>query len=83
MGFSSFIPILSAIGTPTYSLSKFLVPLLSQLTVSEILKQNCHCHITSFDVNSLFTNIPLDQTINIMNNIETASDGTVCGIKRT
>ena len=70
--------------------------LLSPLTVSEytikdsfnfsteLLEQNCHCHMARFDVNSLFTNIPLDETINIiMNDIETASDGSVCGIKKT
>ena len=85
-------PILSAIGTPTYNLAKFLAPILSPLTVSEftvkdsfsfaeeIIQQNCHCHMASFDVNSLFTNIPLDETIEIiMNDIDTSPDGTVCG----
>ena len=71
-------PILSAIGTFNYNLSKYLVPILAPLTV------NCHtvtdsftwarelstmnsvnCTMASFDVKSLFTNIPLDETINI------------------
>ena len=32
---TSFQPILSVIGTPTYNLEKFLVPILSPLTVNE------------------------------------------------
>ena len=71
-------PILSAIGTPTYALAKFLVPLLRPLT------ENCYTvtdsfsfakeissieakglYMTSFDAESLFTNIPLDETVTI------------------
>ena len=43
-----FRPILSAIGTPTYKIAKFLVPILSCLTINEfsvkdffICKRNC------------------------------------------
>ena len=40
--------------------------------------------MASFDVNSLFTNIPLEETIDIiMSDIETSPDGAVCGIERT
>ena len=34
-GLPSFRPILSAIGTPTYKLAKFLVPVLEPLTTNE------------------------------------------------
>ena len=69
-GLSPFRPIISAIGTPTYKLAKFLVPVLSDITqneftvkgsftfVDEILAQNSDLHIASLDVDALFTNIP-------------------------
>ena len=71
-------PILSAIGTFNYKLSKFLVPLLAPITINEYTvkdsfsfsKEVCdlnfeNCCIASFDVKSLFTNIPLNETIDI------------------
>ncbi len=72
-------PILSAIGTFNYNLAKYFVPLLRPLTtnnytvknsatfVNEIknLKFGFPVRMASFDVKSLFTNIPLDETINI------------------
>ena len=73
----SFRPILSAIGTPTYKIVKFLVPVLNCLTVSEftikdsfvfakeIVDQDSSLFMASLDVDSLLTNIPLDETINI------------------
>ena len=72
-----FRPILSAIGTCTYNLAKFFVPLLKTFTVNEftindtfsftdeIVKQDSKLYMTSFDIKSLFTNIPLDETISI------------------
>ena len=69
-GLSPFRPIISAIGTPTYKLPKFLVPVLSDITqneftvkgsftfVDEILAQNSDLHIASLDVDALLTNIP-------------------------
>ena len=69
--------ILSAIGIPTYKIAKFLVPVLNCLTVNEfaikdsfafakeIVDQDSSLFMTSLDVDSLFTNIPLDETINI------------------
>ena len=72
-----FRPILSAINTPTYNLAKFLVPLLSELTTnSYVLKdsfafatdigsQNSDLFMTSFDIDSLFTNLLLQETINL------------------
>ncbi len=71
-------PILSAIGTPTYALAKFLVPLLSPVTANQytikdslsFAKEICgidrtDCFMASFDVKSLFTNIPLTETVDI------------------
>ena len=72
-----FRPILSAINTPSYQIAKYLVPLLSPITsnaftctdsfsfASDVRNQNSEFHMASFDVESLFTNIPLDETINI------------------
>ena len=72
-----FRPILAAIGTPTYNLSKFFVPLLKDHTVNEytlndsftfaedIVKQDPSLYMVSFDVASLFTNIPLNETIDL------------------
>ena len=75
-----FQPILSAIETPTYKIAKFLVLMLKDLTsrkysvkdsfdfAKEILQQNSDCFMASLDITSLFTNIPLDETINIYSN---------------
>ena len=72
-----FRPILSAISTCTYSLAKFFVPVLKEYTINtytikdsftfadEVVEQNAGLYMVSFDVESLFTNIPLDETINI------------------
>ena len=71
-GIPPFWPILSVIGTPTYKLAKFLVPVQSDITqnefnvkdsftfVDEILTQNSDLYMASLDVDALFTNIPLD-----------------------
>ena len=76
-GLPPFRLILSAIGTPTYKLAKFLVPVLSDITqneftvkdsftfVDEILTQNSDLYMASLDVDALFTNIALDETIDI------------------
>ena len=70
-----FKPILSAINTPGYNLSKFLIPILEHLTHSEftvkdsfsfakeITKYNSSLLMASL-VESLFTKIPLKETIN-------------------
>lgn len=76
-GSPPFRPILSAIGISTYNLAQFLVTLLSPLTSNEftvkdsfefaenIRLQNPDLYMTSLDVDSLFTNLPLDETIDI------------------
>ena len=60
-----------------HHLDLFLVPILSDITqneftvkdsftfVDEILTQNSDFYMASLDVDALFTNIPLDKTIDI------------------
>ena len=72
-----FRPILSTIGTSTHKLAKFLVPILSPLTSNESSVHDsfsfgddrfnfCPDHFMgSLDVESLFTNIPLNEVIDI------------------
>ena len=67
-------PILSALGTPTYKLAKYLVPKLASITANEfsvkdsfcfaeeIVNQNSNFIMGSLDVDSLFTNVPLEKT---------------------
>ena len=75
-------PILSAIRTPTYNMSKFLIPLIDKWAtneytvkdtfnfVNEILNtENKNYTMVSFDIKSLYTNIPLSETINIILNL--------------
>ena len=71
-----FRPILSAIKTPSYNIAKHLVPILELLTTNkftiknsfefakEVVEQD-YGFMTSLDVESVFTNIPLEETINI------------------
>ena len=73
---SKFRPILSAINTPGYNLAKFLIPILETLThneftvkdsfsfAKEITKYDSALFMASLDDESLFTNIPLKETIN-------------------
>ena len=72
-----FRPILSGIKTLSYNLAKFLIPLIEPITKNnftvknsfefskEICKQNSEYFMASLDVESLFTNIPLEETIKI------------------
>jgi hypothetical protein len=73
-------PILAAYNTPNFKLAKFLVPILKPLTINEYHVSNSYSFATelknvtyidnpimvSFDVESLFTNIPLEETCNII-----------------
>ena len=70
-------PILSAIGTLSCKIAKFLVPRMNSITsneftvkdtfcfAKEIVEQDSSLVMGSLDGDSLFTNIPLDETINI------------------
>ena len=74
--FLAAIPLFCAIPL-FYNIAKFFVPILKQFTINEytvkdsfsfckeIIDQNPNLYMASFDVQSLFTNIPLDETINI------------------
>ena len=77
-----FRVILSAIGTCTYNIAKFLVSVLKDFTLNEytvpdafsfcdeIQEKDNNLVMASFDIESLFTNIPLDETIYIfVNNV--------------
>ena len=71
-------PIISQIGTCTYEIAKFLLPFIQPHTtnnytvkdtfhfVSMIDNKNHNLFMASLDVDSLFTNIPLDETIDIV-----------------
>ena len=71
-GWLPFRPILLALQIPTYSLAKFLVPILNPVTkneytikdsfqfAEEIYGQDPTLPTGSVDVDSLFTNIPRD-----------------------
>ena len=79
-GLPSFRPILSAIGTPTYKLAKFLVPILESLTTNEYTIKDSFTFaeelqsfdsklvVASFDIESLFSNIPLKEAIDLLTN---------------
>ena len=78
--FPPFRPIISANGTPSYNLSKFLVPKPSSITfneftvkdsfafASEIVHQSTKRFMSSLSVDSVFTNIPPKEIINICSN---------------
>ena len=75
----SFRPIFAAYNTASYKLSKFSVPILASFTINDYTVENSYSFVSeicnktnsddlfmlSFDVESLFTNIPLHETINI------------------
>ena len=86
-----FWPNLSAINTPTYKLAKFLVPVLKSLTsneytikdsfafAAEIVEQDSEFFMGNLDVDSLFTNIPVEETIDICTNTLFENMGKVEG----
>ena len=86
-----FWPNLSAINTPTYKLAKFLVPILKSLTsneytikdsfafAAEIVEQDSEFLMGNLDVDSLFTNIPVEETIDICTNTLFENMGKVEG----
>ena len=71
-------PILSAIGTSNYTLSKFLVPIIAPITTNQYTTKDSfsfakeiadlkyeNCVIASFDIKSLFTNISLNEATDV------------------
>ena len=87
-------PIFSACGTPAYNLAKFLVPVLAPLTRNEFTVSNSYefaeeiaklnvnddVFMASFDVENLFTNIPLYETIDICIRLLFSTASDVMGI---
>ena len=89
-----FRPIFSAICIPSYKIAKFLVPELSSITFNEftikgsfafaeeIVHQDNKLFMGSLGVNSLFTNIPLEETINICANMLDNNEDVIEGINK-
>ena len=89
-----FRPITSAIKTPTYNLNRFLVPLLEPITANiyavknsfesakEIADQDLGTLTASLDVESLFTDIPLEGTISVLSDSFFSYDAKVNNINR-
>ena len=79
-GCPPFRPPLSALQTATYNLANYLVPILEPLTnnkntvidsfnfATEIVEQDSSNLMGSLDIDSLFTSIPLEETIESCNN---------------
>ena len=92
---SPFRPYLSVLQTPTYKLSRLLVSILESLTAykntakdlfnfaTEIVEQVSSTFMGSLDIDSLFTNIPLEETIEICTNNFFKSKGISHGFKKS
>ena len=90
-----FRPILSALNTPSYKVAKFLVPILKPLTTNEftvkgsfnfaeeIVDQQHDFFLVVLDVDFLFTNIPLKETIEIYTNELLNESETLEGLNKT
>ena len=94
-------PILSAIGTYNYKLAKFIVPILQPLTVGQYTVKDSFSFVfeitafqkdgnlvmASFDVSSFFTNIHLDDSVDICVDLPFADCDTLeykhCKFNRT
>ena len=90
-------PVVAAYNTASYHLAKFLVPILYPFTTNEFTVKNSYelsqylstCRIpdsyymVSYDIKSLFTNVPLDETINICTNLAFASVDKFMGFTRS
>ena len=88
-------PILSAINTPTHKLSQYLNTLLKPHTTNEytakdtftftedVRKQDATLSMASLDVDSLFTNIPLNETVDICCDLLFNNAETVDGLSRS
>ena len=89
-------PILSAINTCGYKTAKLLTPLLESITKNEYTVPDSftfvremknlqldNCTMASFDIKSLFTNIPLHETIEIAaNNFYDVLDTPILGLSK-
>ena len=94
-GLPKYRPIISQIGSTTYKIAKFLLPFIEPYTtndytvrdtfhfVSMLDGKNHRLIMASLDVDSLFTNIPLDETIEIVTKKVFAKKNKVNGLSRT
>ena len=86
---------LSALQTPIHKLAKYLVPILEPLTTNkyrvkdsfnfatEIVEQDSRNFMSRLDIDSLFTNIPLEETIEICTNNLFKNSNIVHGLKKS
>ena len=89
-------PILSAIKTPSYNLAKFLIPLINKWSTNEYTTKDTF-HFTSeitnfpnankyimasFDIKSLFTNVPLRETIEVILNLAFQNSDKFLGFEK-
>ena len=93
-GLPKYRPIISQIGASTYNLAKFLLTFIQPHTTNEytvrdsfhfvsmIDSMDHHLVMASLDVDSLFTNIPLQETINIVTEKVYANKRKVNGITK-
>ena len=92
-----FRPIFAAYNTPSFKLAKFLVPVLNCLTTNQYTVDNTYMFVdrlkkftnvqdltmASFDVENLFTNIPLHETIDIcLSSLFKSVNDCVMGLNR-
>ena len=89
-----FRPIISTINTTAYKLGKFLLPLLTPFTTNEYTVSNSKEFVdellnvnlpkdfvmASFDIDSLFTNVPLLETIRII--LDKVNEGEFYGLTK-
>ena len=92
-----FRPIFAAYNAPSFNLAKYLVNILKPFTTNQFTTLNStkfseelvgipgadSCHMCSFDVESLFTNIPIAETIDIcLNYLYTSDQCSVLGLSK-
>ena len=91
-----FRPIFAAYNNPSFKLAKFLVPILSSFTTNEYTVDNSYSFVSSiqqfnnvqnyfmcsFDIDNLFTNVPLHETIDICLNYLYDSGDSFMGLTR-
>ena len=94
-GLPPYRPIISQIGSSTYKIAKFLISFIEPFTsndytvrdtfhfVSMLDGKDHRLIMASLDVDSLFTNIPLDETIEIVTKKVFAKKHKVNGLSRT
>ena len=94
-GCPTFGPLLSFLQSPTYRLEKYLVPILDPLTTNkyvvknslnfttEILEQDSSDFKKSLDIDSLFTNITLEEATEVCTNNLFKNNDIVYGLQKS